>query len=86
MARASSVNRCAGLGRAGQLRPDDLQGHRPEQVGVFGLKDQPHPALADAAADAVMGQPAELARGPRRVEEIVGSRLGMRFALHGPCR
>ena len=51
-----------GLCRAGQFRPDDLQGHGTEQVGVFGLEDQSHPALAEESADAVMGQPAELAR------------------------
>ena len=63
-----------GLGRAGQLRPDDLQGHRPEQVGVLGLEDEAHAALAEQPADAIVGQPTEFVRRPWRLEEIVAPR------------
>jgi hypothetical protein len=46
----------AGLGVAGQLVGQQLQGHAPSQTRVFGFVDHAHPAPAQLAQDPVVGQ------------------------------
>ncbi len=63
-------------GRTVKLGLDDLQGDGPGELRVLGQEDEANAALADEALDPVLGQPAELALGARRAEEVEASRVG----------
>src|SRR5262249_15633633 len=60
-------------GAGGQARLHHLQRDGARGQGVLGKEDQAHAALAESLQDAVVGQPAQLAGGARRVEEREGS-------------
>ena len=74
MARASRRNRRTTWGMPASSGLMTFKATERSKSRVFRLEDQAHAALADATADAVMGQPTELTRGPRRVEEIAALR------------
>jgi hypothetical protein len=69
----------AGGGVGGVLRQDHLERHLAPQVGVLRLEDHPHATAAQEFQHAVVGEPAQLARGQRLGEEagVLRGRTGL---------
>jgi hypothetical protein len=69
-----------GGGVFGQGRLHHLQGHRPLEGDILGLKDQAHAAGPEHLQDAVQAEPADLIRLLRRRQE------SQRFRRNLPAR